>query len=1444
VVQWVLNDSNQTRWSWVEEGATSFIKTIRYTNGTKVAIISFGKVAYIRCPFQDTTRILIDSLKRTIVAGGTLYDPPFLDPKAGALYMFRTFSTDIHKRRIVVFLTDGEPNIPPSTDSLIRELHNENVTVYGITLCMPMNVDLAKISAETGGKAYAVYSKKDLNDIYSYIALDIQRMQFCSLIWDAPYGCTDLSRTRKIEVTFKPLNTTLLRDYNAPSYSIGKVDLSDNIVSFGDPNPTNSTFRYLTFSPKNSPLRIDTLFASPSTYFSVVSLDTSNNIKKYPFTIDTGQSHTIQLKFTQGAAKGYRQASLIANGSPCPPLVPLVGGISQIRIIYPNGGEIFSTCDNIIIQWAGIDPTTPVNLAYSSDNGVTWKAIANNVTNFSYTWKPPQPGVLYRIRGVVAPVSQYVCAQSEGGTENDVGTSIACVDNEFSFYVTGHFEATASIQGKNFISKGGKDLFIAKYDRDCNPLWVNRAGGTGNDSANGVCHDPDGNAWVTGTMMNGAQFGSQMFSNLIDGVPYCFLAKYPKQGWDTPAMGYIGATPAYNQFKCWGLKVRYIVATPPNRDEIWVQGRYIGSIQNTDYNYSLPKAADTKNGSFFTAIFYPDMTIKNVTTNATNYPDYSSNVDFDVDGNRFETGCFTTPVTFGAIKLTSKGRKDVYISKFGGSPGSQDLSDTTFKVESPQLTLKSNNIDFKDCTLGGFIDSVFSGYVCNFGTLPITISNATFLGVHAGDFSLGASLVGQQINPGACIPIEIIFTPKDIGARLAQLNITDACSANVSLNLMGNGICSGIVLTPIDFKNVTLNVKKDSSITCLFKNSNPAPISVKPQLEGTNAGDFKLSDNSEFLLNPNDCIKLTISFTPTVPGLRTATIRYVSKSCDLPVTELMGFGIDADVSISGVDWHGRRIMTQNDSTLNIRNNSITSVKILGLELQDKSNTDFEIVNNPVPLIIKEKDSFKLNVRFNPKAETVYNNTIMMMVENRTDTLLAPLTGEGILPKIETKWICDQAVKPGEFSIAYIEVSNPSTTSDLVISSMIFKPVSADFNWDAGVVTNNVIIPMQGMKSFNVRFTPQAAGNRTAVVKIYSDAAPGPEQNPSVETSVPVSCDGMGLSSVPDMDFGSLLLCDNHNQNLTINNTSGNSVISLIGYYFEGADSSAFSVKIPADLNIPPNSYINLNVIFNPTEKRNYSTKLHVVASSSIEVVVTLNGAGDIINLFADPNVVKSYPGLTRKIPVKANIGAFTKPFLNNLAVTLRFDTKMVQYVPNSFKSNINNWNWNTPDLSNVKSGILKVNGTGTINLPFNADLFTCEWKIFLNEFPESNMFFTSDVSPCVSPEIKAVTIGLQNVCFMNGTLVVSGKAEYALLAPQPNPASNTVKLNFGVGLDGYTSINIYNSMGELVRNAVNEELKSGEYQLDIPVNDLSSGVYLIKMVSGQFMGTESLIINK
>ncbi len=1434
-----MNDTNEAgekRWDWVRIGVKAFVNEINFKSGTKVALISFGKFAYLRCNFTDNKDQLIDSLERTWVGGGTEYDPPFLDRNNGAIQLFTNYSPDPKKRRIIVFLTDGEPNNPPKTDSIIRELQRTNIQVYAITLAMPMNKDLDKISSQTGGKAYRVNTKDDLVNIYRFIALDIQRKQLCFLNWISEFPCDESDLERTIRITFKRQGVTIERIYVVPKRMIALLPNHNEIYDFGDPAPNQYNEVDIPITAVLSDYYVNGVNIIPSTFYQVVNWDVGGSGGPPPFTIAKGETRTIRVRFTQGAMRSYREATLYIDAKPCPAQMRLIGGISQVRIITPNGGEIYSVCDTVLIRWSGVEITKPVNLFYSSDGGNTWKSIANNVRGLSYKWVPPAGGNRFRIKATVAPVADYVWLKGIGGTEDDYGTSIAVTDDNSYFYVTGYFSGTIDF-GNNVkkTSAGSVDFFIAKYDRDGNLVWAQTGGGFGVDSAAGVCVDKQGNAYVVGTCFQTASFGYITPSMPVANVPYCFIAKYPASG-SNPIVTLIGANETYNTFRAWGQKIKFR-PTGTGSDEIVILGEYVGQIQTPVY--SLPRVTTP---SMFTAVLNPDMSIKLVQKGGVDDGTYSKAVAYDGIGDRYEVGTFQGTLKSGNFQITSKGGKDAFIRRYGGSPGSEDISDADFSIQNPVWSAKYSNVVFPETTLGTTSDTIVASLICNNGNVPITVRNFGFIGQNSSDFLLGQNIIGERIEPGKCINLELRFKPTDLGPRYGQLVVYPDCGTEVVVNLEGVGVCSGESLPLVSCGASNLSVKIDTTVLCIFKNPNPASLPVKFVISGPNSSDFSIPVTSR-VVKPDECVDLTISFTPTGAGVRTAYLKFeLPTGCESPVTELRGLGVDADILVRSIDWDGRRILTRNDSTLVIVNRSSINQKLIDIKFETPTD-NFKFANDTVislPVVIPTNDSISIPIYFYPEEETTYSSTLIFKFEGLLSDLTANLRGEGTLPRIELKWTCLDAVKPGDQGLAELEVSNPSTTQDLYIYSMDFKYKTGDFNWKNGV-PKDIIIPKNSQRTFEVIFTPKTPGTRGDLINIIHDAGPGPEKYPRLDTLFEAECDGLGLTTISSFDFGNSLICEENIHNIAINNDSWITPISIIGYEFTNSDSVAFSINENLPIVIPPSNFYTISVKFKPSEKKKYSTTLRLYTSINTTLDIELAGEGVYVDFYSDQPEMKLLPGFNRRTNLKAKLPKTFNGDISELNFTISYDNKMLR-IDTILFNNISGWTWNP--YQTLQPGLVNVSGYGRINTPFDLELLTLDFTVFLSDKQQSLISVELQNKECKQSWDDVTKIIISGVCYVGGRLVIVSDKTYNLLGPEINPVDRDTEILFSTAFDDLVVLELFNSFGQKVKTLTEQKLPAGIHSLPFSVYDLPNGVYYIRMKAGTYISTVSLVITK
>ena len=99
----------------------------------------------------------------------------------------------------------------------------------------------------------------------------------------------------------------------------------------------------------------------------------------------------------------------------------------SLELIYPNGYESFSGCENIQIQWTDTTSTDIFNIEFSTDGGLTWNTIVNNyfTSNNIYEWSAPNTNnlnVLVRVRDALNSnnfdISDYVFSLSKSVSAN------------------------------------------------------------------------------------------------------------------------------------------------------------------------------------------------------------------------------------------------------------------------------------------------------------------------------------------------------------------------------------------------------------------------------------------------------------------------------------------------------------------------------------------------------------------------------------------------------------------------------------------------------------------------------------------------------------------------------------------------------------------------------------------------------------------------------------------------------------------------------------------------------------------------------------------------------------------------------------------------------------------------------------------------------------------
>lgn len=86
--------------------------------------------------------------------------------------------------------------------------------------------------------------------------------------------------------------------------------------------------------------------------------------------------------------------------------------------------------------------------------------------------------------------------------------------------------------------------------------------------------------------------------------------------------------------------------------------------------------------------------------------------------------------------------------------------------------------------------------------------------------------------------------------------------------------------------------------------------------------------------------------------------------------------------------------------------------------------------------------------------------------------------------------------------------------------------------------------------------------------------------------------------------------------------------------------------------------------------------------------------------------------------------------------------------------------------------------------------------------------------------------------------------EFKLKQNYPNPFNPSTTFSFSVPTASEVSLKIFNLAGEQVAEVLNERLAAGEYSMDWNADDLSSGIYIYRLIAGNQIFTRRMVLIK
>ena len=86
--------------------------------------------------------------------------------------------------------------------------------------------------------------------------------------------------------------------------------------------------------------------------------------------------------------------------------------------------------------------------------------------------------------------------------------------------------------------------------------------------------------------------------------------------------------------------------------------------------------------------------------------------------------------------------------------------------------------------------------------------------------------------------------------------------------------------------------------------------------------------------------------------------------------------------------------------------------------------------------------------------------------------------------------------------------------------------------------------------------------------------------------------------------------------------------------------------------------------------------------------------------------------------------------------------------------------------------------------------------------------------------------------------------DYLLYQNYPNPFNPSTTIKYSIPVTGFVKIIVYNLLGKEIKELVSEEKSPGNYEVSFKGGSLASGMYFIRLESGETQIVRKMILLK
>jgi hypothetical protein len=700
--------------------------------------------------------------------------------------------------------------------------------------------------------------------------------------------------------------------------------------------------------------------------------------------------------------------------------------------------------------------------------------------------------------------------------------------------------------------------------------------------------------------------------------------------------------------------------------------------------------------------------------------------------------------------------------------------------------------------------------VRNEGEAPLTIGKGSISG------PFGFSLVPDTallIPPSQSDTLQVEFCPDSAASDLAAITFlsNDPTDSTKVITLFGTGLVrqDSLVISPsnVNFGNVSIGDCKSDTVLLLSAGADTLYL----DRSSWDAPPFSMRlEPPDTALAPKQKRMLIVTFCPTDSGDAHLT-QVLDVRQDSIVIE--GIGVSHLASSLGARDLGLNclghVVTFIDTISDLGNDTIT---LQTARSQDPPQQD------SIDVILQPNERYPVQISWVPDSTGRFTDTILYQL---SDTILSTILSY----RVVGAHVHFDSVVPFHFVCISDSVMAGDTLVNLGHDTLAISISNLNASGRFAILDSlNRIIPGQ-ISPLRFSFTPSEPSDTVELLDtiqlILSDDG--------CDSTIDIVLSGKGIESglaAESIGFDSVLAGSCREDSSLIGNPCGPSVlIDSIAW-----KNSAFQLSSSMPILVPSFGSAEVKFLFCPSDSGTAIDTATLYPNVGKPFKMALRGIGyKPGSLWAHFTISSAAARAGDTVVTAIRLDSSSLTGVHAIRAAVSYDPSVVYFIKG----------FTIPAQAVTTDSIVF---SGTIDFSDTGFIEAISWLTLLGPKASSVIGLDLSTNTPVNIGVTRGSVEVTDCTGLNGQFLPGGN--YAIGPITPNPASETASFGLQLGNDGYVEAGLYDMTGRLIATILSQSFTRGTYTINIPMDALSSGRYMVEVSSLGWRAATPFIIDR